>query len=45
MKYERKIGKRYFSIGTHKDWIGLGFSISKYSIDCDLIFVYISFEF
>jgi hypothetical protein len=44
MAWERKIGKRWLSIGIHKNGIGLGFSISKYSISVDLLFFYIGLE-
>ena len=44
MAWEGKVGKHWLTVGIHKNGIGLGFSISKYSIDLDLIFIYISLE-
>ena len=44
MTWDRKVGKRWLCVGIHKHGIGLGFSISKYSISLDLIFFYVSLE-
>jgi hypothetical protein len=44
MAWERKLGKRWLTVGFHKNGVALGFGISKYSIDIDLVFVYIGLE-
>ena len=41
---EKKIGKYWFNWGR-KSGFGIGFSISKYGIDLDLVFWYIGLEF
>jgi len=45
MMWSKEINNHWLSVGIHKRGIALGFSVSKYSIDLDLIFIFISLEF
>jgi len=43
-KWERRIGKRWLFVGIHRHSFGIGFHISQFSIDIDLLFIYIGLE-
>ncbi len=45
MSYEHKLGKWWFVCGINWKRFAIGFSISKYSLDIDLIFVWVGIEF
>ena len=45
MSYERKLGKWWLSCGFNYKQVSLGFSISKYMLSIDLVFVWIGIEF
>jgi hypothetical protein len=45
MSYERKLGKWWLSCGVSFNQVSLGFSISKYMLSIDLVFIWIGIEF
>ena len=45
MTYEHKLGKWWFSCGVNFKQFRLGFGISKYALDIDLVFIWIGIEF